>query len=83
MISTRTFGKDRKIVYYSMWWQHVAFDTWLATEETTFKFYFVLIIFKLPMWKMATVLESSAQRKHVLGKEEKEIENLCCLSLWR
>lgn len=83
MISTRTFGKDRKIVYYSMWWQHVAFDTWLATEETTFKFYFVLIIFKLPMWKVATVLESSAQRKHVLGKEDKEIENLCCLSLWR
>lgn len=83
MISTRTFGKDRKIVYYSMWWQHVAFDTWLATEETTFKFYFVLIIFKLPMWKVATVLESSAQRKHVLGKEEKEIENLCYLSLWR
>lgn len=82
MISTRTFGKDRKIVYYSMWWQHVAFDTWLATEETTFKFYFVLIIFKLPMWKVATVLESSAQRKHVLGKEDKEIENLCCLSLW-
>ena len=65
-----------------MWWQHVTFDTWLATEETTFKFYLVLIIFKWPMWKMAIVLESSAQRKpNVLGKEEKEIENICCLSL--